>query len=83
MSKNLIQLSTNTEELLSTLLGIARLESGRLSTNIQHSKLWDLLSPLIKEFAIVAKRKELKLRYIPRSCLSNQIKSYLDEYSRI
>ena len=68
MSQNLIQSLTNAEELLSTLLDMTRLDSGILSTNIQHFKLNDLLTPLVKEFAISASRKGLELRYVASSC---------------
>jgi signal transduction histidine kinase len=77
MSQNLIQSLANAEELLSTLLDMTRLDSGVLTTNIQHFKLSDLLAPLVKEFAILAKRKGLELTYVPNSCCIQSDKKLL------
>ena len=77
MSQNRIQSLTNAEELLSTILDMTRLDSGILSTNIQHFKLSDLLTPLVKEFTILAKRKGLELRYVAKSCFIKSDKKLL------
>lgn len=77
MSQNLIQSLTNAEELLSTLLDMTRLDSGILSTNIKHFKLNDLLSPLVKEFAILATRKGIQLRYVACSYIIQSDKKLL------
>lgn len=77
MSQNLIQSLSSAEELLSTLLDMTRLDSGLLTTNIQHFKLSDLLTPLIKEFAIQAEQKALKLGYVPCSCYIQSDKKLL------
>lgn len=64
MSHSLIQSLNNAEELLSTLLDMTRLDSGKLTTSIQSFKLSELLTPLVKEFAILAKQKGLTLKYV-------------------
>jgi len=77
MSDSLIQSLNNAEELLSTLLDMTRLDSGVLTTNIQNFKLSELLTPLVQEFAILAQRKGLVLKYVPSSCFMTSDKKLL------
>ncbi|AGH45269.1 PAS domain-containing hybrid sensor histidine kinase/response regulator [Paraglaciecola psychrophila] len=77
MSQNLIQSLANAEELLSTLLDMTRLDSGILNTNIQHFRLSDLLTPLVNEFTILAKRKDLGLKYVANTCFIQSDKKLL------
>jgi Na+/proline symporter/signal transduction histidine kinase len=77
MSHNLIQSLNNAEELLSTLLDMTRLDSGVLTTNIQDFKLSELLTPLVKEFTILAQRKGIILKYVPSSCFVTSDKKLL------
>lgn len=49
------------EELISTLLEIAKLDDGKLSPDIQQVGLSELLAQLSDEFSLVAKRKQLQL----------------------
>lgn len=65
MSQNLIHSLNNAEELLSTLLDMTRLDSGVLTTHIQDFKLSELLTPLVKEFVILAQRKGIQVKYVP------------------
>jgi Na+/proline symporter/signal transduction histidine kinase len=77
MSHNLIQSLNNAEELLSTLLDMTRLDSGVLTTNIQDFKLSELLTPLVKEFTILAQRKGIQLNYVPCTCCVTSDKKLL------
>lgn len=65
ISKNLVQSLHSAEELLSMLLDMTKLESGKLSSKIQTFYLDDILAPLMNEFSIVARQKGLQLRYLP------------------
>lgn len=51
-----------TEELIATLLDIARLDDGRLQPKIQVVTLKSILQPLTDEFSWLADQKQLKLR---------------------
>lgn len=64
LSSNLVQSLNSAEELLSMLLDMTRLESGKLSAKIQTFHLDDILSPLINEFSLIASQKGLSLRYL-------------------
>jgi Na+/proline symporter/signal transduction histidine kinase len=77
MSHNLIQSLNNAEELLSTLLDMTRLDSGVLTTNIQDFKLNELLTPLVKEFTILAQQKGIELRFVPSSSFVTSDKKLL------
>lgn len=51
-----------TEELISTLLEIARLDDGKLKPDIHRISLQDLLSQLADEHGLIAERKGLRLQ---------------------
>jgi CheY-like chemotaxis protein/anti-sigma regulatory factor (Ser/Thr protein kinase) len=51
-----------TEELIATLLDIARLDDGRLQPKTQAVSLLGILQPLTDEFSWLAEQKQLKLR---------------------
>lgn len=53
------------EAILSDLLDISRLDHGQVQPQLRHFKLDDILSNLADEFAPVAQRKGLLLRYVP------------------
>ena len=53
------------EAILSDLLDISRLDHGQVQPHLRHFKLDDILSSLADEFAPVAQRKGLTLRYVP------------------
>lgn len=57
------------ENLLSMLLDMTRLESGVLVPQRSHFALADVLSPLIREFAIISEQKGLQLDYVPTSVI--------------
>jgi len=51
-----------TEELIATLLDIARLDDGRLQPKTQALAVSDILQPLSDEFSLLAEQKQLRLR---------------------
>ncbi|MBT2772563.1 PAS domain-containing sensor histidine kinase, partial [Halomonas sp. ISL-60] len=53
------------EAILSDLLDISKLDHGQVQPQLRHFKLDDILSHLADEFAPVAQRKGLTLRYVP------------------
>jgi len=54
-----------TEELISTLLEIARLDDGALKPKLEDSKLSDITTSLIDELDFLAKEKGIQLNYLP------------------
>lgn len=64
LSHNLVQSLANAEELLTMLLDMTKLESGRLIANKQAFNLSEIMTPLINEFSMIAKEKGLALRYV-------------------
>jgi Na+/proline symporter/signal transduction histidine kinase len=77
LSSNLVQSLNSAEELLSMLLDMTRLESGKLSAKIQTFYLDDILSPLINEFSLIASQKGLTLRYLPSQVVVTSDKKLL------
>lgn len=59
-----------TEELISTLLEIAKLDDGKLKPSIEHVSLDDLMSSLTDEYRVVAQQKNLELRVIGKPDLT-------------
>ncbi|NTS76945.1 PAS-domain containing protein [Catenovulum sp. SM1970] len=58
-----------TEELISTLLEIAKLEQGALTPNLTHFHLADLLKPLCAEYATLAEHNQLKFTQHWQDCI--------------
>jgi PAS domain S-box-containing protein len=52
----------STENLLSTLLSIARMEQGAMQPTFQSVRLNDILSPLVSEYSLQARRANLSFR---------------------
>lgn len=77
MSQSLIQSLNNAEELLSTLLDMTRLDSGILIPKLQNFALSELLTPLVKEFSILAERKGVTLKYVACRCAIRSDKKLL------
>ncbi|GGF82497.1 PAS domain-containing hybrid sensor histidine kinase/response regulator [Alteromonas lipolytica] len=67
MSEGLLHSLNSAESLLTSLLDMTRLESGRLTVQKTHFALDDVLSGLVNEFKIIGEQKALKLRYCPTS----------------
>lgn len=65
ISVNLVQSLNNAEELLSMLLDMTKLESGKLTANVEDVRLSDILTPLANEFSVIARQKGLAFRYQP------------------
>ncbi|KAF0228358.1 MAG: multi-sensor hybrid histidine [Beijerinckiaceae bacterium] len=55
------------EEILSALLEISRLDTGKLQTDISHFAIRELLNQLQIEFGPVARAKGVKLTFVPSS----------------
>ncbi|MEP2651824.1 MAG: PAS-domain containing protein, partial [Paraglaciecola sp.] len=77
MSQSLVQSLGNAEELLSTLLDMTRLDSGVLIPKLQNFPLSELLTPLIKDFSVLAAHKGLTLKYVPCTCVVTSDKKLL------
>lgn len=57
----------STENLLSTLLAIAKMEQGALQPKLKHIELNTILQPLIHEYAVLAEQRHLDFRAHTRS----------------
>ena len=57
----------STENLLSTLLAIAKMEQGALQPKLKHVDLNTILQPLIHEYAVLAEQRNLEFRAYCRS----------------
>jgi CheY-like chemotaxis protein/anti-sigma regulatory factor (Ser/Thr protein kinase) len=66
-----------TEELIATLLDIARLDDGRLQPKTQAVSLLSILQPLTDEFRWLAEQKQLKLRCHFYDCQVETDSTYL------
>ena len=65
MSEGLLHSLNSAESLLTSLLDMTRLESGRLTVQKSHFALDDVLAGLVNEFKIIGEQKSLTLRYVP------------------
>ncbi|MBU2978845.1 PAS domain-containing hybrid sensor histidine kinase/response regulator [Alteromonas sp. C1M14] len=63
LSQGLVTSLASAESLLSTLLDMTKLESGVLVPQLTEFALDDVLTPLYNEFSVIAKQKDLVLRY--------------------
>lgn len=55
----------STEELISTLLEIARIDDGAIQPKLETFSLNDNLRPLIQESQLLAKERNIRLRWVP------------------
>ncbi len=55
------------EEIIHTLLDIAKLDSGSITKNISVFKVNDILEKLTEEFSVIAAQNNINLKYIPSS----------------
>lgn len=67
----------SSENLIGTLLDIARLDQGEMKPEFESVDVNTLLSPLVDEMAMRAKEKGLKFKAIIRPCWVNADKTYL------
>ena len=67
ISEGIQQSLNSAETLLSTLLDMTKLESGVLQTNISVFELDELLTDLVREFAIIATQRNVTLKYVKTS----------------
>ncbi|MCP1728425.1 PAS domain S-box-containing protein [Natronospira proteinivora] len=67
----------STEDLLSTLLAIAKMEQGAMRPNFRHVRLPSVLEPLIQEYGAMAENKGLILRTRLKDCVVHTDPLYL------
>ena len=77
LSQNLVNSLNSADELLSMLLDMTKLESGVLVPQLQSFPIDDIITPLVREFSIIASQKELELRYVKSSCVVHSDKKLL------
>jgi len=77
VSDNLLQSLENADQLLSMLIEITKLETGKISPNISPFSLNELLQNLSNDFAIIARQKNISLHYIPTTVWLNTDKRLL------
>ncbi|MCP5016732.1 MAG: hybrid sensor histidine kinase/response regulator, partial [Ketobacter sp.] len=65
LSEGLVNSLNSAESLLSALLDMTKLETGRLTAQKTDFKLDDMLAGLCQEFALICEQKSLRLRYVP------------------
>ncbi|MDC8831716.1 PAS domain-containing hybrid sensor histidine kinase/response regulator [Alteromonas gilva] len=65
LSEGLLHSLNSAEALLSSLLDMTRLESGRLAVQKAHFPLDDMLAGLVNEFRVIGEQKSVVLRYVP------------------
>lgn len=65
LSEGLVNSLNSAESLLSALLDMTKLETGRLTAQKTDFKLDDMLAGLCQEFAMICEQKSLRLRYVP------------------
>lgn len=64
------------ESIISSLLEIARLDTGALSPQLSRFKLSDVMNPLVNEFRVLVK-KEVELHFVDSSIVVESDKKYL------
>ncbi|MEG3767467.1 PAS domain-containing hybrid sensor histidine kinase/response regulator [Alteromonas sp. 14N.309.X.WAT.G.H12] len=77
LSQGLVTSLASAESLLSTLLDMTKLESGVLVPQITEFALDDVLTPLFNEFTVIAKQKNLTLRYCKTAVIVRSDKKLL------
>ncbi|GGW75652.1 PAS domain-containing hybrid sensor histidine kinase/response regulator [Alteromonas halophila] len=64
LSDGVVTSLNSAESLLSMLLDMTKLESGKLTPQFSQFCLDDVLSPLINEFLVISKQQQLRLSYV-------------------
>ncbi|AWL11785.1 Ethylene receptor [Saliniradius amylolyticus] len=77
LADHLQQSLHNAENLLTSLLDMTKLDSGRLQAHRGAFPLSEVLDPLTREFSLLAEQKSLSLRSIPTSVWVNSDKKLL------
>lgn len=67
----------STESLLSTLLAIAKLDQGAMQPQLKHVSLNSILEPLVEEYAVLARQRNLKFRARLRPAVVHTDPTYL------
>ena len=64
LSEGVVNSLNSAETLLSMLLDMTRLESGKLTPQFSQFCLDEVLAPLVNEFAVISQQQSLRLRYV-------------------
>ncbi len=71
ISRNLMQSLESADSLLSMLIEITKLETGKITPSYSHFCLDDLLGKLLNEFSVIAAQKQLSMHYVKTSVWVN------------
>ncbi len=77
LSKGVVSSLNSAESLLTMLLDMTKLESGKLTPQKSDFTLDDMLASLVQEFRVIAASKGLTLRYVPTRLVIHSDKNLL------
>ncbi|MCQ8847374.1 PAS-domain containing protein [Alteromonas stellipolaris] len=77
LSEGVVSSLNSAESLLTMLLDMTKLESGKLTPQTSNFALDDMLAPLVQEFTVIAASKGLTLRYVPTQLVIHSDKNLL------
>ncbi|CAD5281775.1 Hybrid sensor histidine kinase/response regulator [Alteromonas sp. 38] len=77
LSEGVVSSLNSAESLLTMLLDMTKLESGKLAPQTSDFALDDMLAPLVQEFSVIAASKGLTLRYVPTLLVIHSDKNLL------
>jgi len=77
LSKGVVSSLNSAESLLTMLLDMTKLESGKLTPQKSDFTLDDMLASLVQEFKVIAASKGLTLRYVPTRLVIHSDKNLL------
>ncbi|WP_339351068.1 PAS-domain containing protein [uncultured Alteromonas sp.] len=77
LSEGVVSSLNSAESLLTMLLDMTKLESGKLAPQTSSFALDDMLAPLVQEFSVIAASKGLTLRYVPTQLVIHSDKNLL------
>lgn len=77
LSEGVVSSLNSAETLLTMLLDMTKLESGKLTPQTSNFALDDMLAPLVQEFTVIAASKGLTLRYVPTQLVIHSDKNLL------
>ena len=77
LSQGVVSSLNSAESLLSMLLDMTKLESGKLVPQFSEFCVDDVLAPLVKEFSVISSQQNLRLRYVKTSLVVRSDKQLL------
>lgn len=77
LSEGVVSSLNSAESLLSMLLDMTKLESGKLTPQFSQFCLDDVLAPLVNEFSVISEQQNLRLRYVKTSLIVRSDKRLL------